>query len=147
MPVLGRVARESDRPLALLEVGASAGLCLYPDRFDDAWPPLGELTGSGGPLLVCEVTGRPPLPTTFPDVAWRGAIDPHPLDVRDDADMAWLTALVWPEQDDRRVRRASAVEVARADPPTLVAGDPSRPAARGGRAGGRARPGRGLPGS
>ena len=43
-PVLAAIAG----PLALVEVGASAGLCLYPDRYDYAWPPLGDLTGSGG---------------------------------------------------------------------------------------------------
>lgn len=41
------------RPLALLEVGASAGLCLYPDRYDYDWTPAGRLTGSGGPTLRC----------------------------------------------------------------------------------------------
>lgn len=30
---------------------------------------------------------------------------------------------MWPEQDDRRVRLRSAVSIARADPPHLVAGD------------------------
>ncbi len=35
-PVLARLAG----PLALVEVGASAGLCLYPDRYDYAWPPM-----------------------------------------------------------------------------------------------------------
>ena len=48
VPVLGLV----EGPLALIEVGASAGLCLFPDRYDYAWPPLGGLRGSGGPLLT-----------------------------------------------------------------------------------------------
>ena len=37
--------------------------------------------------------------------------------------MAWLATLVWPEQDDRRERLRHAVEVARAEPPRIVAGD------------------------
>ena len=110
-------------PLALVEAGASAGLCLYPDRYDYAWPPLGGLSGSGGPLLTCAVDTAVPLPTAPLDVAWRGGVDLHPLDVVDDDAMAWLENLVWPEQEDRRARLRSAVEVARTDPPRLVAGD------------------------
>lgn len=37
--------------------------------------------------------------------------------------MRWLTALIWPEHEHRRARLAAAVEVARAEPPHLVAGD------------------------
>ena len=70
-----------DGPLALVEVGASAGLCLYPDRYDYAWPPAGGLTGSGGPLLTAETTGDLPVPARHPDVVWRGGVDLNPLDV------------------------------------------------------------------
>jgi hypothetical protein len=113
-------------PLALLEAGTSAGLCLYPDRYDYAWPPLGELGGSGGPVLTCSVEGDPPLPplpSRHPEVAWRGGVDLHPLDVTDADAMAWLATLVWPEQDERRAALRAAVEVTRADPPRIVAGD------------------------
>ncbi|CUR61754.1 conserved hypothetical protein [metagenome] len=118
-PVLGLV----EGPLALLEVGASAGLCLFPDRYDYAWPPAGELRGSGGPLLSAQATGPLPVPGARPDVAWRGGIDLDPLDVSDPDAMAWLANLVWPEQDERRERLRSAVAVARREPPRLVRGD------------------------
>jgi len=110
-------------PLALVEVGASAGLCLYPDRYDYAWPPLGGLRGSGGPVLTAVASGPLPVPTAHPEVAWRSGVDLHPLDVADADAMAWLENLVWPEQDDRRRRLRAAVEVAAADPPALVRGD------------------------
>jgi hypothetical protein len=119
VPVMGLL----EGPLALVEVGASAGLCLYPDRYDYAWPPRGELRGSGGPLLTADATGPLPVPTALPRVAWRGGVDLHPLDVADPDATAWLENLVWPEQEERRERLRSAVEVARADPPVLRAGD------------------------
>jgi hypothetical protein len=50
-------------------------------------------------------------------------VDLHPLDVSDADATAWLETLVWPEQDARRERLAHAVEIARSEPPTLVAGD------------------------
>lgn len=118
-PVLGLV----EGPLALIEVGASAGLCLFPDRYDYAWPPVGGLRGSGGPVLTAQATGPLPVPSAHPDVAWRGGVDLNPLDVSDEDAVAWLENLVWPEQDERRERLRSAVAVARQDPPTLVRGD------------------------
>jgi hypothetical protein len=118
-PVLALV----EGPLALIEVGASAGLCLYPDRYDYAWPPLGGLRGSGGRLLTAEASGPLPVPTRHPVVAWRGGVDLNPLDVGDPDAMAWLENLVWPEQDERRARQRDAIEVARRDPPSLRRGD------------------------
>jgi hypothetical protein len=122
MPALGLLGNLLEGPLSLLEVGASAGLCLYPDRYDYRWTG-GALVGSGGPTLRCVTVGDLPVPSRHPDVAWRGGIDLNPLDVGDEAQMAWLTNLVWPEQDDRRARLRSAIAVARADPPFLVRGD------------------------
>jgi hypothetical protein len=117
-------------PLALLEVGCSAGLCLYPDRYSYRYTGAGgevHLDPDDGPspvLLGCEVRGRPPLPTSLPSVVWRGGIDLNPLDVHDDDAMRWLQTLVWPEHEERRARLAAAVDLARAAaPPTLVRGD------------------------
>jgi len=118
-PVLGLVGG----PLALVEVGASAGLCLHPDRYDYAWPPVGGLRGSGGPALTAAATGPLRVPVRHPEVAWRGGVDLNPLDVSDEDAMAWLENLVWPEQDERRERLRAAVEVARRDPPVLRRGD------------------------
>jgi hypothetical protein len=111
-------------PVALIEVGASAGLNLFPERWGYCWATAtGEVALGPEPRLACQVTGPAPLPTALPEVAWRGGIDLHPLDVADEDAMAWLENLVWPEQDDRRARLAHAVEVAREDPPRIVTGD------------------------
>jgi len=114
------------QPLALLEVGASAGLCLYPDRYSYRYtnhPQLDPPTGPSPAVLDCEVTGPAPLPTTLPQVVWRAGIDLNPLDVNDPDDVRWLEDLVWPEHDHHRERLAAAVGIARADPPHLVTGD------------------------
>jgi hypothetical protein len=118
VPVLGLLGG----PLSLLEVGASAGLCLYPDRYDYRWT-TGALVGSGGPTLRCETLGDVPIPEAHVQVAWRGGIDLNPLDVTDEDQMAWLTNLVWPEQDERRDRLSTAIAIARAEPPTISRGD------------------------
>jgi hypothetical protein len=116
LPVLATLPQ----PLALLEVGASAGLCLYPDRYTYRY---GEHTvGSAGPVLECAAAGLAP-PTRVPDVVWRAGLDVNPLDVTDPADVAWLDALIWPEHTHRRERLRAAAAIAAADPPLLVRGD------------------------
>lgn len=114
-------AQVSPGPLALIEVGASAGLNLFPDRYSYSWG--GAAPVGSGPLLTAAVEGDPPLPTAVPAVAWRRGIDLNPLDVTDADQMGWLTTLVWPEHDDRRAQLVRAIEVAREDPPTIVKGD------------------------
>jgi hypothetical protein len=110
----------SPEPVALIEVGASAGLNLFPDRYSYSWgsDPVGS-----GPLLTASVRGPAPLPSSVPAVAWRGGIDLNPLDVTDDDAMRWLSYLIWPEHDERRARLAEAVSIARTSPPAIVRGN------------------------
>jgi hypothetical protein len=115
------------QPLALLEVGASAGLCLLPDRYRyDYTDPYGAVSSIGAPqatvTLPCRVSGIE-VPTALPTVAWRAGLDLHPVDAGDPDQEAWLDALVWPGADDRRARLHAALEVARSDPPRVVTGD------------------------
>src|SRR5665647_3422107 len=61
------------QPLALVEVGASAGLCLYPDRYSYRYTTsLGEhRLGDSQIAMACAVTGPAPLPERLPEVVWR----------------------------------------------------------------------------
>jgi hypothetical protein len=116
LPVLATLPQ----PLALLEVGASAGLCLYPDRY--AYRYGDHRVGAGSPVLDCAATGTP-LPHALPEVVWRAGLDANPLDVTRPADVAWLDALIWPEHAHRRERLRAAAAVAAANPPVLIRGD------------------------
>ncbi len=114
------------QPLALLEVGASAGLCLYPDRFSYVYgdgPQIDPEWGPGASVLPCATSGPVPVPACLPEIAWRTGIDLDPVDIGNVDEARWLEALVWPEQGFRRDRLKAASEVARAEPPTLIAGD------------------------
>lgn len=117
-------------PLALIEVGASAGLCLHPDRYsyryrqaDGTERILHPDDGPSAVVLDCATTGPVPFPTRLPEVVWRAGIDLNPLDMNRESDEAWLEALIWPEHDDRRARLRAAAEVARQDPVEIVRGD------------------------
>lgn len=118
------------QPLALLEVGASAGLCLLPDRYsyryDDAHGGSRALDPADGPspvVLPCTLGPGLAAPERLPEVVWRAGVDLSPVDVTDDDACAWLETLVWPEHDDRRARLRAALAVARLDPPRVVGGD------------------------
>jgi hypothetical protein len=123
LPVLAGVPG----PLALLEVGASAGLCLYPDRYRYRYRSKegdpGVLGDGDGPVLECEWDRDDPPPTLRPDVVWRAGLDLHPLDVTDPDDLHWLECLIWPEQHARRERLRAAAAVVAADPSLLALGD------------------------
>lgn len=114
-------------PVALLEVGASAGLCLGVDRYgyrsgDHAW---GD-PSSAVQLAIDVVAGvdATPLPEgRLPEVVWRAGLDLDPVDVRDDDRVAWLETLLPPERGDRHELLTRAVALARTAPPRLVAGD------------------------
>lgn len=124
LPALSLLAERAEGPLALVEVGASAGLCLYPDRYRYRWTSAdGETVLGEGPELGCEVSGPAPLPRAIPPIGWRGGIDLNPLSVRDPEAMAWLETLVWPEHEDRRRLLRTAIGVAAAEPADLVRGD------------------------
>lgn len=126
LPALGTI----DGPLALLELGVAAGLCLYPDRYSyrflgDDGAERARLDPDSGPStvqLTSVVRGALP-PLRMPQVVWRAGIDLAPIDVRDAADRAWLDALIWPGEQERARRIAAAVELVAADPPRLLAGD------------------------
>ena len=112
------------QPLALLEVGASAGLCLLPDRYRYDYD--GRAAGDPDSPLTLRTTVEGAPPVAGPGavtVAWRAGIDLNPLDVTDADDVRWLRTLVWPEQHERLERLNRAIDLARPDPPPVVAGD------------------------
>lgn len=113
-------------PLALIEVGASAGLCLYPDRFSYRYTNGPHLDPADGPSQVqldCADTGAVPHPSRLPEVVHRAGVDLNPLDPADPDDCRWLETLVWPGQPQRVQRLRAALSIAAADPATLIAGD------------------------
>ncbi len=119
LPALGQLPG----PLALLEVGTSAGLCLLLDRY--AYDYDGHRVGPADAelLLSCSPRGPVPLPASIPEVVWRAGVDLHPIDVNDAEEVRWLEALVWPDQPERLARLRTAVRIARRQPPRIVDGN------------------------
>jgi hypothetical protein len=112
-------------PLALIEIGPSAGLNLNFDRYHYDY---GNGLVSGPPQSGCRIDcdARGTLAAgdiAMPAVASQIGLDIHPLDVGDERDMRWLRALLWPEEADRRVIFDAAVKIARREPPLLLSTD------------------------
>lgn len=124
LPVLARLPQ----PLALLEVGASAGLCLLPDYYAYDYGGGHEVgprasCGAEPPRFVCRAGPGTPLPQCGVEVAWRAGLDLNPVDLSDEAEVRWLEALVWPGEEYRLPRLRAAREVARVVSPRVVKGD------------------------
>ena len=122
LPVFARLPQ----PLALIEVGASAGLCLLPDRYAYSYGQhsvRADDASADTPVFPCQASDATPLPRALPRIVWRAGLDLNPLDVNNDEQMAWLETLVWPEDTDRAERLRKAVRIARANPPRVLRGD------------------------
>lgn len=125
LPALSRIPG----PIALLEVGASAGLCLYPDRYSYRYTGGGAvraLDPASGPstvVLESTVRGRRMPEIALPEIVWRAGVDLRPLDPAAPETAAWLAGLVWPGETGRAERVRAALAIAAADPPLMIAGD------------------------
>lgn len=115
-------------PIALLEVGASAGLCLIPDfyryRFhtSDGVHTLEPLDSLDSPTIECALSSAAP-PTSLPDIVWRRGLDLNPISLDDEEQRAWLETLIWPEHLGRRERLRAAMDVALRARPRVDEGD------------------------
>jgi len=127
LPAFGLVSRlAGERPLALIEIGTSAGLNLLWDRYGYRYGVEEAYGDAGSPVqLACQPRGdiHPPLPRRIPSVATRVGVDLRTIDVDDPREVLWLEALVWPEHRERARALRSAIAVARQHRPRLVAGD------------------------
>src|SRR5579862_250724 len=130
------------RPLAILDLGASAGLNLLFDRYAYVYRAAspggresegGAGTGAGPPaapvagrvagdarspvVLSCELRGASAvadtIPLSLPDVAARAGIDRSPVDLRDEESARWLLACQWPDDVDRFRQARAAIALAR----------------------------------
>lgn len=112
-----------DGPLALRDIGASAGLCLLLDEYAYDYGSVRLGLETSPVRLMCDVIGNPPLPKEMPQIVWRAGLDRNPLDVHDEDDVRWLLSCVWPEHAERRERLASAIAMAQSRELTVHRGD------------------------
>ena len=123
LPVFSLVSEESDLPLALVDVGASAGLNLNFDRYYYTYHRNQEKVANWGVEdsrihLAAEIKGRGLFPEISPNiaVASRDGIDLDPVDLTNQDQLLWLRALIWPEHVERHQQLIDAAnEFTRSD--------------------------------
>lgn len=116
------IARETQLPLALFELGASGGLNLILERYGYRLGGTSAGTLDSPLQLAPEWAGAAPPAASLRIVRRRG-VDLHPLRVGDPAGRERLAAYIWPDQSERLRRVVAAIEIAREDPPPVDAGD------------------------
>jgi hypothetical protein len=123
-PGLTWLADRFDRPLALIDVCASAGINLLCDRYRIDYGAHGATGPVSSPVqIACRVVaGHPPIAERLPALVTRVGIDRLPIDLADPDDARWLLACVWPDSG-RVARTAASIALAQQDPPVVVAGD------------------------
>jgi hypothetical protein len=129
LPAFSLVAAQANAPLALIEIGTSAGLNLLWDRYRYTYRHRDSHHEVGDPTSPVHLESRidgdraPRFPITIPAVIWRRGIDLNVIDLRDEADLGWLRALIWPEHHERLALLDAAAAILQRDPPTLIEGD------------------------
>lgn len=114
-----------DRPVSVIEIGASAGLNLWFDRYRYDFGD-GRRRGEPGSAvhLRCEIrSGAPDLDSPLPVIRSRVGLDLDPIDLGNAAERRWLKACLWPGQADRHERFDAAADLAMTEPPRVVRDD------------------------
>ncbi|MGK9168552.1 DUF2332 domain-containing protein [Inquilinus limosus] len=129
-PAFDIVAHAANAPLALVEIGSSAGLNLNFDRYayrytDEQGESKIERRTDTGLVLSCLLKGAgvPFLGRRPPPVASRVGLELYPIDIGDENERRWLKALVWPERTDRFAKLEGALRIAAVHPPRIRGGD------------------------
>ncbi len=107
-------------PVRLLEIGASAGINLLPDRY--CYVHDGDRLGDPASAVRFEQPWSPPPPIALREAAdrleisYRAGCDLAPLDPRDPADRLRLLSYIWPDEPARIARLQDALSVAAQSP-------------------------------
>jgi hypothetical protein len=115
------LAQQTDLPLRVREIGASAGLNLLFDRFAYRLGPHEWGDPSSPVVLTSDWQGPAPDLGAPLRIASRAGCDIAPIDVRDADRARRLESFVWPDQLDRHERLRAAITLARREPPRLEA--------------------------
>lgn len=115
LPGLLTVAAQTGLPLVLLEIGASAGLNLWCDRYRHHHGPAHGVWQSGpaDSAVTLRSDWRGPAPLQVPvQISRRAGCDAAPIDLRQPGECLRLASFIWPDQKERLARLRAACQLA-----------------------------------
>jgi hypothetical protein len=124
-PAVAHVAALARTPLALIEIGCSAGFNLLFDSYAYDYGAAGSAGLRDSSVVVrCEVRGagfRPP--TGLPAIRSRLGLELRPLDLCNATERRWLVASVWRELAEEQAMLQAAIRLRMATPLEVRCGD------------------------
>lgn len=125
-PVFCTVFEKIGKPLALIEIGTSAGLQLLWDKYSYSYDGSTVYSNAESNLHIeSEIKGAntPVLYSTPPPVTSRFGLDLNPIDLNHADEKLWLKSLIWPEHKERLNMFEEAAKIVQSHPVELVRGD------------------------
>ncbi len=123
LPGFLEIARRTRLPLALNEIGSSAGLNLFFDYFRYRYDSKDWGDPAYPVTLVPQLRGAVPDLSGALTIASRAGSDIAPLNVRNENDRLRLRSYIWPDQSERLARLDAALAVAQQGGFTLERAD------------------------
>lgn len=123
LPGLLKITRDLGRPMALLEIGSSAGLNLNLDRFRYDYGSARWGDPASPVRLAPETRGMPPPLDGDLTITSRLGSDIAPIDLTDPERVLRLRSYVWADQDARLARLDAAIALAGAHPYDVMRAD------------------------
>lgn len=125
-PAFSFIYEKTNKPLALIEIGTSAGLQLLWDKYSYSYN-ADEVVGTKNSKLsiTTEVKGdnTPFLYPTPPPISTRIGIDLNIVDLNDQEEYVWLKSLIWTEHKERLEMFERAASYIKDYPVQLIEGD------------------------
>ena len=113
-PLIADIHHSCQKPLALVEIGTSAGLLLGMDHYNYAYRNGPSIYSTTDTLTICSENRGEPLPSSTlkkPVIHTRIGLDLNIIDLKTEDDLEWMLALIWPEHEERRRQFLKAKEV------------------------------------
>ncbi len=125
-PAFCTIYEKAKKPLALVEIGTSAGLQLLWDKYSYSYGQNNIYGNKDSKLNIsAEIKGEniPILHSTPPPVLTRVGLDLNIVDLKNEEEHLWLKSLIWPEHKERLFMFEEAASYIKDGSVHLVDGD------------------------